>query len=141
MKAIPVTCGMEIDRLLNHIARQAHRGTDYWYLVKRLKTAAGEYRMEMSQAPVFWGFTFNALREAVLSYLCRLYDQDPKALSLLRFLRTTQAYRGYFSVDQVRQRLQDSPSVDSSIVSSFIRLFLTRTSKACPTRTHWLPVW
>ncbi|MBZ5724093.1 MAG: hypothetical protein LAP87_03780 [Acidobacteriia bacterium] len=49
----------------------------------------------------------------MLSCLCRLYDQDPKALSLGRFLRTIQTYRGYFSEDQSRQRLQDNPHIES----------------------------
>ena len=123
MKPIPVSDDAELERLLDHVAGQANRASDYFYMLTRLEAATEEYSMEMAQTQAFWGFVFSALRDALLSSLCRLYDQHPRALSLGRFLRTVQTYRGYFSEEKFRKRLQANAHVeglatDRSVVDS-----------------------
>src|ERR1700693_1885409 len=123
MRPIPVSNDMELERIFRHIAGQANRASDYWYMLEQLEHGTEEYAMEMAQTQAFWGFVFSALRDAVLSSLCRLYDQDPRALSLGTFLRTIQTYRGHFSEDQFRERLREDAYIeelaaDRSVVDS-----------------------
>src|SRR5437879_1463423 len=113
MKAIRLSGPEEFEQLLDHITGQAHRANDYWYLFESLKAEIDEYPMEMNEAPVFFGFTLNALRDVVLSMLGRLYDQHSGAFSLRKFLLTIKEYPRYFSEEQFRRRLKDNPHVES----------------------------
>src|ERR1035438_162400 len=127
MKAIAITSDEKFERLLDHIGWQAHRAKDYWYLVTKLQAATDDYQAEMNETPAFWGFTFYAFRDVVLSCLCRLYDQDPRVLSLGRFLKTIQTYRAYFSDEHFRERLHlqslatDRTRVDDNALQDEIR--------------------
>ena len=79
MKPVPVADHPEIERVLDHITMQACRAADYWRLLRHLETAVDRYLTEFNQTPAFWHLTFSALREAFLSSLCRLYDQQRRA--------------------------------------------------------------
>jgi hypothetical protein len=113
MKAIRVSSEAEFERLLDHISIEAFRATDYWRLLRGLDAAIDVYGREFSQTRAFWGFTFNALHEVVLSYLGRLYDKTPGALSLENFLQVVKSCAPYFSEESFRRRLQNDPNVES----------------------------
>jgi hypothetical protein len=113
MKAIQVHSEEEFERLLDRVSNDAYRAADYWRLLQGLDACVEEYGREFTQNATFWGFALNAMHEAVLSYLGRLYDKSGTAVSIQRLLLTAKSCPNYFSEQAFRNRLRDSPYVDS----------------------------
>lgn len=103
----------EFERLLDRVSYDAYRAADYWRLLQGLDASVEEYGREFAQNQTFWGFAINAMHEAVLSYLGRLYDKTQTAVSLQRFLLTAKSHPSYFSEQAFRARLRNNPHVDS----------------------------
>lgn len=113
MKAILVQSEEEFERLLDRVSYDAYRAADHWRLLQGLDASVEEYGREFSQNQTFWGFAINAMHEAVLSYLGRLYDKTQTAVSLQRLLLTAKSHPGYFSEQAFRARLRHSLHVES----------------------------
>ena len=99
---------------------QPHRSggkqaADHFDLLNGLWVSRGEYSCEMNVSNTFWHLTFIAHRDAALSHLCRLYDKDTAALSLVRFLKTVKENRDLFSDVAFRERLKGNEHVDALI--------------------------
>jgi hypothetical protein len=112
MKPIRVASEKEFERLLDHMAEEAHRASDHWHLLKGLVAVRKKYEVEMYESRAFWGFTLNAHHDATLFRLARLYDQHDCSLSLKRFLLTVKASVEYFSDGARRARLKENPFVE-----------------------------
>ncbi len=112
MAPIRVTSEKEFERLLDHMASEAHRAADHWHLYKGLENANRKYAPEMYESWTFWSFTLRAHYDDVLFRLARLYDQHDSGLSLKKFLLTVKDNLLYFSEDAVRRRLRENPYVE-----------------------------
>jgi len=103
----------EFEKLLQALAEEAMHANFFYNLLENLHRATHEYVREFNEANAFWGLTFQALSDAALIRLCRIYDTHPKAINLLNLLDTIKANIHIFDVEDFRQRLKDDPYVDS----------------------------
>jgi len=103
----------EFEKLLQALAEEAMHANFFLKLFEDLQRATYEYLYEFNQANAFWGLTIQALTDATLIRLCRIYDTHPKAINLPNFLDTIKANLHLFDVDDFRRRLKDNPFVES----------------------------
>ena len=103
----------EFEKLLQALADEIMHANFFYNLLENLHLAKYEYLREFNQANAFWGSTFQALSDAALIRLCRVYDTHPRAINLPNLLDTIKANLQIFDVDNFRQRLKDNPYVDS----------------------------
>ena len=76
-----------------------------------------KYSDEVNQAEFFWAMVDNAVRDAGLSRLARIYDQEKTALSLRTLLVKIEANKHLFDDKAVKERVSPSnPSFAQSIV-------------------------
>jgi len=116
MNEIRISTEEELERLRDRIDLEASEAADHFYLLKGLDESRTEYHLEMNESSTFWHLTFIAHRDAVLSRLCRLYDQAGAALSLHRFLLTVKAHRDdFFSEEAFRKRLKANLHIDTLV--------------------------
>ena len=126
MKPIRVASEEEFERLLDHMASEAHRASDHWHLLKGLEAARKTYGVEMHQSVAFWSFTLLAHYDVTLFRLARLYDQHDCSLSLKRFLLTVKARVDYFSEKARRDKLKHN-SFAEGLLSRKLNLPTLRT--------------
>jgi hypothetical protein len=149
MKPIRVASEREFERLLDHLAHEAHRISDHWLLLQRLGKTRKTYGREMHDHSAFWHFTLRAHSDAVLFRLARIYDQHECALSLKRFLLTLKDNPGYFSDALTRSRLAGNPfaeqlvarKVKPAVLGADIRRVSDQdplVAQLCQLRNRWL---
>ncbi|MBI3694037.1 MAG: hypothetical protein HY238_04245 [Acidobacteria bacterium] len=78
----------QFDWLIDHLATEAARAGDHWYLWSGLDVAFDDYGKEINETPQFWQLTFRAHKDSVVLRLGRLFDPTKGALSLGNFLQT-----------------------------------------------------
>ena len=72
-----------------------------------------DHGREFGLSDTFWFFTFDALYDAVMIRLCRIYDQAKKGINLFNLLKTIRANVLFFEKEHFRERLKDNPFVES----------------------------
>ncbi len=112
-RPIPVRDSGEFASLLKTLVDDIRTSRDYYQLYRNLHEALKEYDTEFHQSPAFWSLTFQALGEAAVLRLCRVYDQQDSANHLHGLLLTIRANPKLFEEAQFRERLKNNPAVDS----------------------------
>ena len=103
----------EFDKLLNALSDELVHANIFFKLHVDLKSATTEYIREFNQSATFWTLTFQALLDASLFRLCRIYDTYPTSNSLPNLLDTIKGNLHIFDEANFRERLKDNPFVDS----------------------------
>jgi|SRR5256885_13640760 len=103
----------DFNKLLSVLATEIVNANIFFKLHYNLKSAATEYEKEFNQSVTFWNITFQALLDATLFRLCRIYDTHEKSNSLLNLLDTIKENLHIFDETNFRVRLKDNPFVDS----------------------------
>lgn len=110
---IEITSSEQFDTLLNALSKEIIDAEVYFNLCENLLAAIPEYKEVYNESNTFWSFTVQALMNATLSCLCRVYDQHQKSLSLINLLDTIKARMDIFDIENFKQRLRDNPFVES----------------------------
>lgn len=110
---IQIESDEEMKKLFDALVSQIVDGQIYYRLLCDLIAARKEDYKPFTQAPAFWYLTFNAVRDAYMVRLCRVYDTHSAALNIVNFLDTIKANPQLFSEDYFKKRLSDNPHVDS----------------------------
>ena len=71
-----------------------------------------DYTMEFQQSNTFWNFTLDALQDAAMIHLCRVFDQVTTSLNLFNLLETIKANLHFFEDNHFRERLKDNAFVE-----------------------------
>lgn len=103
----------ELNRLLEALALEIVDAISYHRLFCDLADSISTHRREFNQSNTFWDLTLDALREARLTRLCRVYDQESNSLNLVNLLDTIKGNLHLFEEHHFRDRLQDNAFVDS----------------------------
>lgn len=103
----------EFDTLLNALSTEIVDAEIYYQLYKNLMEAIPDYEKAYNQSNTFWSLTTKSLVRATLSCLCRVYDQNSKSLNLVNLLDTIKANMEIFDTENFKQRLRNSPFVES----------------------------
>jgi len=110
---IKIQSGDELNRLLDALAREIVDANIYHRLFCDLVDSIPAYQREFQQSNTFWSLTLDSLKEARLTRLCRVFDQESNSLNLVNLLETIQANLHLFEEEHFRSRLQDNAFVDS----------------------------
>ncbi|SRR6266496_1124011 len=110
---IRVTSEEEFSRLLDALARDVVNANIYYRLFVDLLASLDKYGKELWESNTFWWLTMQAIKEAYLFRLCRIFDHTTKTLSLVNLLDTIKANLHLFDEPHFRERLKGNPFVDS----------------------------
>lgn len=103
----------DFEKLLNALGTDIVNANIFFKHHSDLKSAAAEYRKEFNESVTFWNITFQALLDATMFALCRIYDTHEKTNSLRNLLDTIKENLHIFDKADFRMRLKDNPFVDS----------------------------
>ena len=121
----------ELKRLLEHIAHDIINAGAYLRLHSALAERFESHKHEVNQMPAFWTFTANAVRDAGLLCLTRIFDQRHGALSLYTLLLTIRDHPEFFADEAVRKRVNPiyaesmrsgSHTVDNQLLTEHLKL-------------------
>jgi len=110
---IKIQSGDELNKLLDALAYEIVDAQIYHKLFCDLVDSIPAHKREFQQSNTFWGLTIVSLKEARLTRLCRVFDQESSSLNLVNLLETIQANLHLFEESHFRKRLQDNAFVDS----------------------------
>jgi hypothetical protein len=110
---IKIKSADELNKLFNALALEIVDANIYHWLYSDLVDSIKDNTREFSQSNTFWHFTFDALHDARMIRLCRVFDQEPNSLNLFNLLETIKANVHFFDKEHFRQRLKDNAFVDS----------------------------
>jgi len=110
-KMLRITSREQFDRLIDHLAAEAARAGDHWYLWRGLDDAFDDYGKEINETPQFWQLTFRAHKDSVVLRLGRLFDLTKGALSLGNFLQTIHHHATKGALDSLGL---DVPGLDTA---------------------------
>ena len=110
---INVADSAEFGRLIEAMSRDIVNAQIHYKLYRDLHAALSEHRIVEAQSRTFWSLTLQAHLNACIHLLCRVYDQNPKALHLRSWLLTIRENLNLFDEEEFRERLKDNPYVDS----------------------------
>ena len=110
---IEVKDSAEFGRLLEALSREIVDAHIHYRLYRDLREALHQHPLVAVQSNTFWSLTLQAHLNACIHVLCRVYDQNPKALHLRSWLSTIKENLHLFDEDQFRERLRDNPFVES----------------------------
>ncbi len=104
--------------LLTALIGELTQAKDHFGLVRDLDEASEEYARELNESQTFWYLTRRAHIDAVVSRLCKAYDQNSKSLNLRNLLDTIAANLHHFDEAGFRERRKDSPFVETLAASA-----------------------
>jgi hypothetical protein len=100
-------------RLIEAMSRDIVDAQIHYKLYRDLHAALGKHMVVEAQSRTFWSLTLQAHLNACLHLLCRMYDQNLKALHLRSWLLTIRENLNLFDEKEFRERLKDNPYVES----------------------------
>ena len=110
---IKIQTSNELNTLLDALAREIVDAQIYHRLFCDLINSISEYEYEFQQSNTFWHLTFDSLKDARLTRLCRVFDQESNSLNLVNLLETIKANLHLFESHHFSERLRDNAFVDS----------------------------
>jgi hypothetical protein len=109
---IRIKSGEELEKLLDALANDIVDANIYYRLFNGLLTSIEGHPEEIGQSTTFWWLAIQAIKEAYLFRLCRIFDQHEKSLNLVNLLDTIKANLHLFQEPHFRERLKDNAFVD-----------------------------
>ncbi|MFZ1641674.1 MAG: hypothetical protein WAV07_09620 [Candidatus Contendobacter sp.] len=110
---IRVQTSEELTLLLSALAQEIVDANIYHRLFCDVVDSIAAHEHEFRQSNTFWSLTIDALRDARLTHLCRVYDQESNSLNLVNLLQTLKANLQFFNEASFRERLKGNAFVDS----------------------------
>jgi len=110
---IRINSGEELNKLLDALAKDIVDANIFYRLLTGVMAATSEFPREISQSDTFWWLTTQAIKEAYLTRLCRIFDQHSQTLNLVNLLDTIKANLHFFQEPHFRERLKDNAFVNS----------------------------
>lgn len=110
---IRIKSGEELEKLLDALANDIVDANIYYQLFSGLKSSIGQYPKEVGESTTFWWLGMQAIKEAYLFRLCRIFDQNAQTLNLINLLDTIKSNLHFFQEPHFRERLKGNAFVDS----------------------------
>lgn len=110
---IDIRTSEELSTLLDALAMEIVDANIYFRLFSDIIDDMPEYEHELMQSKTFWHLTMQALKDAWLTRICRVFDQESKSLNLVNLLDTIACNLPLFQDKHFRQRLESNAYVDS----------------------------
>lgn len=110
---IKVNDSAEFKRLIGVLSNDIVSANIHWRMQSDLRESMTAFPLVRQQSNTFWHLTLIAHVGAAVSQLCRVFDQQPRSLHLLSWLRTIKENLHLFSHEEFRKRLANSAFFDS----------------------------
>ena len=110
---IRIKSGEELEKLLDALANDIVDANVYYRLFTGLKSSIEEHSKEVGQSNTFWSLGMQAIKDAYLFRLCRIFDQNAKTLNLVNLLDTIKSNLQFFQETHFKERLKGNAFVDS----------------------------
>lgn len=110
---ITIKSADELNKLLDALAKDIVDANIYYKLYIGLTNSIPDYSDEANLSNTFWSLVLDAIREAFLFRLCRIFDQNSRSLNLVNLLDTIKFNLHYFQEPHFRERLKDNAFVES----------------------------
>ena len=110
---IKISNAAEFQGLLEALAGELVEANIHFKLHRALVDSIPEYVKEYNQTATFWSLTHQAHLDVALFRLCKIFDQHSKSLNLRNLLDTIKQNLSLFEIENFRERLKDSPFVES----------------------------
>lgn len=110
---IKIKSADELKKLIDPLALEIIDANIYYRLYSDLNDSIEDNGREFRQSNTFWSLTFNSLQDAMMSRLCRVFDQQSNSLNLFNLLETIKTNVPFFKENHFRERLKDNAFVES----------------------------
>lgn len=110
---IKIETGRDLDKLIDALEEQIVDAMIYHRLLCDIASSRIDNIRAFSQSNTFWNLTLDALQDAKIIRLCRVYDQTNSSISLINLLHTIKLNLHLFEEHDFRDRLKKSEFVDS----------------------------
>jgi len=110
---ITITTADELNKLLDALAKDIVDANIYYKLFTGLVGSISEFSAEKNQSNTFWSLTLQAIKEAYMIRLCRIFEQNNSSLNLVNLLDTIQSNRHFFEEAHFRERLKGNAFIES----------------------------
>lgn len=110
---IMIKRGDDLNKLLNSLAMEIVDANIYHRLYLDLINSRKDYARVFRQSNTFWHFTLDALNDARMIRLCRIFDQESNSLNLVNLVETIKANIHFFQEEHFRERLKENAFVNS----------------------------
>jgi hypothetical protein len=110
---ITIKSADELNKLLDALAKDIVNANIYYKLYIGLTNSIPDYSDEANLSNTFWSLALDAIREAFLLRLCRIFEQNSRSLNLVNLLDTIKTNLHYFQEPHFRERLKDNAFVES----------------------------
>lgn len=110
---ITITTADELNNLLDALATDIVDANIYYKFFTGLLSSISEFSAERNESNTFWSLTLQAIKEAYMIRLCRIFEQNSKSLNLVNLLDTIQSNRHFFEEEHFRERLKGNAFIDS----------------------------
>jgi AbiU2 len=111
---ITIKSGDELSKLLDALAKDIVDANIYYKLFIGLINLIPDYSDEANLSNTFWSLTLEAIKEAYMLRLCRIYEQyNNTNLNLVNLLDTIKSNLHFFQEPHFRERLKNNPFVES----------------------------
>jgi AbiU2 len=113
MNKIKIKNGEELNKLINALGDEIVKANVYHRLLCDIRNSVGDNAQAFNESNTFWALTIQALNDAKMIRLCRIYDQNSSSLSLVNLLYAIRSNSHLFEEQHFRERLKDNAFVDS----------------------------
>ena len=113
---IKIKSSDELNKLLDSLGLEIVDANIYHRLYLDLIDSRKEYAQEFRQSNTFWSFTLDALHDARMIRLCRIFDKESNSLNLFNFLETIKINLHFFQEEHFRERLKEEFEFNYKIV-------------------------
>src|SRR5688572_28663385 len=103
---MPGTTSDELAALLQDVANNVIDAGIHYKLFRDLLESIPSHQQILEQSRAFWTLTFVAHRDAAVLRLCRVYDQEKRAVGLQVLLKAVQRNPELFDEAHFRVRLK-----------------------------------
>jgi hypothetical protein len=113
-KFLNVTTSDELQRVFDVVINDLVQANCYYKLFKDINGAVDEYSREMNQSPAFWHLTRDALLDAAILRLCRVYERnkDVKVNSIRNLLVAIKRNLHMFEFEPFRERTKSNQDLN-----------------------------
>lgn len=113
-KILNVTTSDELQLVFDVVIDDLVQANCYYQLFRDLDDSVKEYKREMNESPAFWYLTRDALLDAAVLRLCRVYErkEDKKVNSLRNLLSAIKRNLHMFELEPFRERTKLNEALD-----------------------------
>ncbi len=103
----------KLDKAIDLLMKDLSEALIYNKLIKDIIIEVTDNKKILNESNTFWFLTIQALKDARMIRLCRIFDEDNITISMINLLEAVKGNANLFSNDNFQNRLKDNPFIES----------------------------